>query len=55
MCELHIRIFVSALLQLIVSLSSGDPFFHDLEYLEFLAGGADREVKFEQVTYTPIE
>ena len=53
LCELHNGIFVSFLLQLITRLSSGDPFFRDLE---FLADGADGgEVKFEQVTYTPIE
>ena len=52
LCELHIWIFVSAHLQLIASLSSGDLFFHDLD---FLAEGAGEEVKFEQVTYTPIE
>ena len=56
MCELHNWIFVSFLLQLIVSLSPGDPFFRDLEFLASLAGvGADGEIKFEQVTYIPIE
>ena len=55
MCELHSGIFVSFLSQLIVSLSPGDPFFRDVEFLAFLVGGADGEIKFEQVTYIPIE
>ena len=53
MCELHNGMFVSSLLQLIVSLSPGDPFFRDLEFLAYGADGG--EVKFEQVTYIPIE
>ena len=52
LCELQIRLFMFFFATMAKTLS-GDPFFRDLEFLAYGADGG--EVKFEQVTYTPIE